>query len=117
MAAYRREILNQQAKAYHHEDHRKANAAAPQICREQSSWSVQVVDLVREFSEIAEIIAQVIVDELHCPKEKKLIPATKLGGVAGGEKFVSHGILFKFAIDSRGFYNGDEFAMKATQVS
>ncbi len=78
--------------------------------------SLQVVDLVKEFTEIAEVIAQIIVDELHCPVAEKLIPPTQLGGMAGGEKYLSHGILFKFAIDSRGLYNGDEFAMKATQV-
>jgi hypothetical protein len=77
---------------------------------------LQVVDLVKEFTEIAEVIAQIIVDELHCPIAEKLIPPTQLGGMAGGEKYLSHGILFKYAIDSRGLYNGDEFAMKATQV-
>lgn len=33
------------------------------------------------------------------PLEQKTIKPTKLGGVAGGEKFVHRGILFKFARD------------------
>lgn len=88
----------------------------PLLTRCPVQASLQVVDLVKEFTEIAEVIAQIIVDELHCPAAEKLIPPTQLGGMAGGEKYLSHGILFKFAIDSRGLYNGDEFAMKATQV-
>lgn len=30
----------------------------------------------------------------------------------GGEKYISHGIFFKFSIDKSGLYGGDEFAMK-----
>jgi hypothetical protein len=36
--------------------------------------------------------------------------------ISGGEKYISHGILFKFARDFQGLYGGDEYAMKATQV-
>ena len=31
----------------------------------------------------------------------------------GGEKYIYNGILFKFAIDWKGIYSGDEYAMKA----
>lgn len=36
-----------------------------------------------------------------------------LGGFAGGEKYITQGILFKFASDKYGLYGGDEYAMKA----
>jgi hypothetical protein len=77
--------------------------------------SVKIGDLVHQFTAIAEVLAQIIVDELPRPDAKKLIPPVNLGGVAGGAKYISHGILFKFAIDSAQLYGGDEFAMKATQ--
>ncbi|ELR22968.1 C2 domain containing protein [Acanthamoeba castellanii str. Neff] len=128
MTAYRRENINQQANAMmgglkgkgrHKDEHDYLSMSIDGISLASLPLSVraslQVVDLVKEFTEIAEVIAQIIVDELHCPVAEKLIPPTQLGGMAGGEKYLSHGILFKFAIDSRGLYNGDEFAMKATQ--
>jgi hypothetical protein len=83
------------------------------LSREQPS--VKIGDLVHQFTVIAEVLAQIIVDELPQPDAKKLIPPVNLGGVAGGAKYISHGILFKFAIDSAQLYGGDEFAMKATQ--
>lgn len=60
------------------------------------------------------------------PLVKKTIKPTRLGGIAGGdtkkqrqqltligEKYICHGILFKFALDIAGIYGGDQFAMKA----
>jgi hypothetical protein len=35
-----------------------------------------------------------------------------IGGVAGGEKFISQGIFFKIAVDKYGLYGGDEGIMK-----
>jgi hypothetical protein len=35
---------------------------------------------------------------------KKTIQPVAVGGVAGGEKFIVHGILFKFAVDFGGLY-------------
>lgn len=75
----------------------------------------KVTDLILEFTQIAEVLVQIIVDELHSPDYDKLVKPTNLGGVAGGEKYISHGILFKFARDFQGLYGGDEYAMKATQ--
>lgn len=88
-----------------------------------------------QFTTIAEVLAQIIVDDLPCPEEEKLIQPVHLGGVAGtfallcsapmsvavltlagGAKYISHGIFFKFAIDAARLYGGDEFAMKAIQV-
>ena len=35
---------------------------------------------------------------------------TGLGGVAGGEKYIVHNILFKFALDSFGLYGGSDLS-------
>jgi hypothetical protein len=40
--------------------------------------------------------AQVIIDEFLDPGAKKTIPPVDVGGVAGGLKFLSHNIFFKF---------------------
>lgn len=53
------------------------------------------------------------VSELYLPRAKKTVQAVELGGVAGGDKYICQGILFKVALDSRGIYGGDHNAMKA----
>ncbi len=35
------------------------------------------------------------------------------GGRAGGIKYVCGGIVFKFALDDKNLYKGDQYAMKA----
>ena len=40
--------------------------------------------------------AQVIIDEFLDPGTKKTIPPVDVGGVAGGLKYLSHNIFFKF---------------------
>jgi len=40
-----------------------------------------------------------------------------MGGIAGGRKYVSQGILFKFAIDpERRLYDEDEYCMKTANA-
>ncbi len=39
--------------------------------------------------------------------------AVNIGGHAGGEKYIYHGIYFKFATDWKGFYKGDQYAAKS----
>ncbi len=46
--------------------------------------SLGIGDLVKEFTQVAEVLAQVIIDDLHKPLEQKIIPPAKLGGIAGG---------------------------------
>ena len=55
-----------------------------------------------------------IISEKFVPDTQKTIrPLTsELGGVAGGEKYIVAGILFKFAIDSKGLYGSDDLAAK-----
>jgi hypothetical protein len=44
--------------------------------------------------------------ECHLPFEQKTLKPVSVGGVAGGEKYIVSGILFKFAIDHYGLYAG-----------
>lgn len=69
--------------------------------------------LAEDFIYAAKLYAKVIISEMHIPVEHKTIKPVKIGGVAGGDKYICGGILFKFALDSRGLYGGDEYAMKA----
>lgn len=42
--------------------------------------------------------------------------ADHLGGQAGGEKYIYHGIIFKFATDWKGLYRGDQYAAKSAGI-
>ena len=54
-------------------------------------------------------IGKVIVDERDLPlAQRTVLPAPGVSGQAGGEKFVEHGILFKYARDWRGIYGGSD---------
>lgn len=62
----------------------------------------------------ATMFGKIIISEVFLPDSEKTIKAVKsVGGNAGGEKYLFNGILFKFAVDWKGIYSGDEFAMKA----
>ena len=37
-------------------------------------------------------------------------PHRSLGGMAGGEKYIVHNVLFKFATDNSGFFKGSDMA-------
>jgi hypothetical protein len=54
---------------------------------------------VVSFVEAASKYARIIIDELPLPVSKKTIKPVGLGGVAGGEKFIHEGILFKLTAD------------------
>ena len=45
------------------------------------------------------------------PDSKKTIKPLKLG-MAGGDKYIVHNILFKFAVDNAGLYGSDYAAAK-----
>ena len=61
----------------------------------------------------AETYGRIIISENCLPEHEKTIKPTSIGGVAGGRKYICHGILFKFAVDDHGLYQGDDNAMKA----
>lgn len=57
--------------------------------------------------------AKVIVRERALPQASKTIPSVDVGGVAGGQKFVSHNVFFKFVTDDQGLYGSEDAALKA----
>jgi hypothetical protein len=42
--------------------------------------------------------------------EKKTVKPTIIGGRAGGEKYIVHNIVFKFAVDSSNLFDGSNWA-------
>ena len=52
-----------------------------------------------------------IIEEVSLPTEEKTIKPVDVGGIAGGIKYISNNILFKFSLDFKGIYGGDEGAM------
>ncbi len=70
--------------------------------------------LNRDFVSIAKTYAQTIISEYFLHTKDKSIVAKNIGGLAGGQKYIWRGILFKMADGSSGPYNGsDEAAAKA----
>lgn len=59
----------------------------------------QLRNLANDFCFTAELYARIIISELYLPTSQKTIKPSSVGGVAGGQKFVVQGILFKFAVD------------------
>jgi len=75
----------------------------------------KIAILASDFTYAAKIYSMLIISERFLPSQLKTIKPmdNELGGVAGGSKYIVHGILFKFALDEHNMYNGDENAMKA----
>jgi len=69
--------------------------------------------LEAEFISTATLYGKIIIAERFLPHKKKRILPIDIGGKAGGIKYSMEGILFKFAWDSEGIYDGDLKAMKA----
>lgn len=75
---------------------------------------VAMANLYHDFEYAAETYGKIIIAERFLPVSQKSIPpAFFMGGQAGGEKYIVQGILFKFAVDKNGLYNGDHYAAKA----
>ena len=68
--------------------------------------------LAEDFNDTVRTYARIIISEVYLPAEEKTVRPSRVGGLAGGDKYVAHGILFKFAVDSQGLYGGDEHAAK-----
>eukprot|EP01128_Nolandella_sp_AFSM9_P005573 TRINITY_DN270_c0_g2_i2.p1 TRINITY_DN270_c0_g2~~TRINITY_DN270_c0_g2_i2.p1 ORF type:complete len:1572 (+),score=354.00 TRINITY_DN270_c0_g2_i2:505-5220(+) len=81
--------------------------------------------LAQDFQDVATLCSKVIINELNTDSSKKLIKAINIGGFAGGRKYITKNILFKFALDvelaakNGWLYGGsrasDESAMKAAK--
>ena len=70
-------------------------------------------DLAQSFIDTARTYGRIIISEVFLDDARKTLrPASSFGGEAGGLKYVAHGILFKFAVDSAGLYGSDYIAAK-----
>lgn len=61
----------------------------------------------------AEMYGRLIISEFSLPNSLKTIPSAKIGGYAGGTKYLLSGILYKVATDTERLYGDDEMAMKS----
>ena len=69
--------------------------------------------MAQDFVDAATSYGKIIISEHFLPHEKKTIQPQSLPGIIGGEKFVVHNILFKFAVDHKNIYGSDYSAAKA----
>jgi hypothetical protein len=77
---------------------------------ERVEANIELMHLSQDFIHSARTYGRIIISEVYLPYRKKTIRPLQLGGVAGGEKFIVHNILFKFALDSGGLFGGDNLA-------
>mmetsp|Transcript_22531 Transcript_22531/g.32926 ORF Transcript_22531/g.32926 Transcript_22531/m.32926 type:complete len:1011 (+) Transcript_22531:60-3092(+) len=81
---------------------------------ERSIKYAELYTLNHDFVHTATTYAQTIISEYFLHIKDKSIVAKNMGGIAGGEKYLWRGILFKMADGATGPYNGsDEAAAKA----
>ncbi|MEN8237451.1 MAG: hypothetical protein ABFQ95_07945 [Pseudomonadota bacterium] len=69
-----------------------------QFFAHQKQWEA-LHHLGTSFVDRAVTCGRMIIEEYDVPNRLKTIPAANVGGIAGGDKFIVHGILFKFAKD------------------
>eukprot|EP00753_Platysulcus_tardus_P018257 PLAT6799.1.p1 GENE.PLAT6799.1~~PLAT6799.1.p1 ORF type:complete len:1510 (+),score=553.32 PLAT6799.1:376-4530(+) len=77
--------------------------------------TVALGKLMRAFTQTALRVGKTIIREVALPVEEKTIKPADVGGIAGGSKFISGGIFFKFVLDDSGLYGSDESALKAAR--
>jgi hypothetical protein len=71
-----------------------------QDVQQKTDYGADLTNISLEFADTALTYGKIIISEAALPLHQKTIKPAMLGGVAGGDKFVVHGILFKFATDS-----------------
>jgi hypothetical protein len=82
--------------------------------RAREEANIDLLHLAQDFVDAATSYGKIIISEHFLPNEKKTIqPQSSLPGIIGGEKFVVHNILFKFAVDHKNIYGSDFSAAKA----
>merc|ERR1712137_1168416 len=69
--------------------------------------------LSADFVHTAKNFGKVIISERSFKNDHRTLCPRIVGGVAGGEKYIHHGILFKFALNWQNIFPSDEAAMKA----
>jgi hypothetical protein len=81
--------------------------------RAREEANIDLLHLAQDFVDAATSYGKIIISEHFLPHEKKTIQPQSLPGIIGGEKFVVHNILFKFAVDHKNIYGSDFSAAKA----
>ena len=71
----------------------------------------QLCSLYENFLFFAVTFGKIIVSEMYVSEAQKTIKPIN-GGFAGGQKFLYHGIFFKFACDDKGLHTDDYYAAK-----
>ena len=69
-------------------------------------------NLALDFIHCAKVYGRLIISEAATPDANKTILPTKIGGFAGGDKYIVNNILFKFAVDSQNMFDFEEAAHK-----
>ena len=72
----------------------------------------ELSNLAQDFIHCAKTYGRIIISEGHTPYELKTIKPAKMGGFAGGDKYLVNNIMFKFAVDSKNLFDSDEAAIK-----
>ena len=71
-----------------------------------------LTSLAYNFVHTAKSVGKIIIEEhKYKPEHKTILPTDNVKGQAGGEKYIYHGILFKFALDWKKIYNSDEVCL------
>lgn len=55
--------------------------------------------LAKNFANVAETYGRIIISEFALDPKHMTIKPSNIGGQAGGRKYITQGILFKFALD------------------
>ena len=76
------------------------------------SANAELLHLSQDFLHCARTYGKIIISERFLKEEQKTIKPVHVGGLAGGEKYIVHNVLFKFAIDSHGIMGSDYAAAK-----
>lgn len=69
-----------------------------------------LICLIEDFLSAAQSYGRIIISEAHLPPEQKTVQPTRIGGVIGGQKYLVHGILFKFSTDCMNIFGGTDDA-------
>ena len=77
--------------------------------------NTELMLLSDDFVNTAKRFGKLIISESYLPIKQKTIVPTTIGGIVGGEKYIVHDILFKFAIDKDFLFDGNDLA--ASKVS
>ena len=76
----------------------------------QSKVNAEMAQLSQDFVHCARTYGKIIISEKF--SSQKTIQPLNLGGIAGGEKYIVHNILFKFAVDNHGLLGSNYAAAK-----